>query len=145
MASGCIVIAAPAVQKGGSRPCPPQVMTMPDIFDDRTLRWAAGLTAVIALALAVATLTPGTPSAGPSGTDKVQHFAGFALLALPLGYARPEWGWRIFLGVAAFGGLIELVQPHVGRSAEWADLAADAAGAAVAVLAMRIWRRRISH
>ena len=103
-------------------------------------RWAVALTLLVAAALAVATLTPAMPRIGPQGSDKVQHFIGFALLALPLGYARPDWAWRILIGAAAFGGLIELVQPHVGRSGEWSDMVADVAGAGAAVMAMRIFR-----
>jgi VanZ family protein len=107
----------------------------------RMLRWAWALTALIALALCITTLSPGMPAVGPPNSDKWQHFAGFALLALPLGYARPRWGWQIIFGVLAFGAMIEVIQPFVGRGAEWADLAADVAGAAVAVLAMRLLRR----
>lgn len=115
---------------------------MPDPFHNRAPRWAILLTVVIALALCIATLSPGMPAIGPRGSDKWQHFVGFALLVLPLGYARPDWGLRILMGAAAFGGLIELVQPNVGRAAEWADLAADIAGASAGILAMRLLRRR---
>ncbi|SEK79914.1 hypothetical protein [Roseovarius nanhaiticus] len=111
---------------------------MPDPVQNRVPRWAIFLTVLIALALAIATLSPGMPAIGPQGSDKWQHFAGFALLVLPLGYARPDWGLRILIGAAAFGGVIELIQPNVGRAAEWADLVADIAGAAAGILAMRL-------
>ena len=116
---------------------------MPDLSITLSLRWAWAATLLVAFALCVTTLSPGMPSVGPPGSDKWQHFAGFALLALPLGYARPRWGWCIVLGAAAFGGMIELIQPSVGRGAEWADLAADIAGASAGVVAMRLVRRRL--
>ncbi|MFX0546082.1 VanZ family protein [Roseovarius sp. S1116L3] len=116
---------------------------MSERHDTLVLRWAWALTVLTALVLCVTTLSPGMPSVGPPGSDKWQHFAGFALLALPLGYARPAWGWRIVLGVAVFGGMIELVQPHVGRDAEWGDLAADTIGAAVGIFAARLLPRQL--
>jgi len=112
-----------------------------DTIDKGAPFWAWALTLLIALGLCVTTLSPAVPSVGPPGSDKLQHFIGFALLALPLAYARPQWGLRIVVCVFAFGALIEVIQPSVGRSAEWADLAADMAGATTAVLAMRLWRR----
>jgi VanZ family protein len=39
----------------------------------------------------------------------------------------------IWITAVAFGGLIEIVQPYVGRGAEWADLVADGLGAALGV------------
>ncbi|MFD0859289.1 VanZ family protein [Roseovarius aquimarinus] len=101
---------------------------------------AWSVTFLIAAALLAVTLSPGVPQIGPPGSDKWQHVAGFALLALPLGYARPGWWLWIIAGAGAFGGVIELVQPHVGRSAEWADLVADVAGAAAAAITMRLVR-----
>jgi VanZ family protein len=47
----------------------------------------------------------------------------------------------------AFGGLIEIVQPYVGRGAEWADLVADGLGAALGVSLGLFFRKilRIKH
>ncbi len=114
---------------------------MSDSQEDRLLRRACAATLLIAVAICITTLTPAMPSVGPPGSDKLQHFAGFFCLALPLGYARPRWGWHIIAGVAGFGAMIELVQPYVGRGAEWGDLLADIAGASTAVLLMWFLRR----
>jgi hypothetical protein len=92
------------------------------------------------------------PTVGsPLPSDKWDHGATFALLALVFSCGRRHaWAWT--LGVIAWGGVIELVQPYVGRSGEWLDLAADAAGAlgGLAVLSIpplawlhRRWRRPV--
>lgn len=84
----------------------------------------------IALAgiIAVLTLAP-LPAGGPGGSDKVYHVLAFACLAFPLPLVRPRWTTWVILGVVAYGGAIELIQPSVGRQAEWADLLADGIGA----------------
>ena len=142
MASIRVVFALLPVQKPANAPFRGARPEMPDLSIRRVPRWSIALTVLIALVLCIATLSPGMPAVGPQGSDKWQHFGGFALLVLPLGYARPGWGVSILIGAALFGGLIELIQPHVGRSAEWADLAADIAGAAAGILAMRLLRAR---
>ena len=65
--------------------------------------------------------------------DKAQH----ALACLVLtGWAFLLWparAWRVAAGMLAYGAGIELAQWTVGwRFAEWADLAADAVGVALA-------------
>jgi len=62
--------------------------------------------------------------------DKWAHTLTFAVLAVWLaGQYRPRSYWRIALGLLAFGVFIEVCQRQVGyRSAEWLDVAADAAG-----------------
>lgn len=104
--------------------------------------WAA--TALIAVLLCIATLSPAVPAVAPPGfgVDKVQHFIGFALLAMPLGYACPRWTWAVIGGATLFGGAIELIQPLFGRGCEVADLIADGLGAATGALAMRALRRK---
>ncbi|MDB5458223.1 MAG: hypothetical protein JWP92_3808 [Caulobacter sp.] len=92
-------------------------------------------------------LSPGDATPGLLPWDKAQHFlvfyvlAGMASLALPASRL-----WRLGLAVLAFGGLIELLQalPIIHRDAEWADLAADAAGIALAYGPMIVgrWRDR---
>lgn len=74
-------------------------------------------------------------------TDKLVHalmmFAIYTALALDL--RRPltrRLRWLLFAAVALFGAAIELAQQsmHLGRTASLADLAADLAGAATALL-----------
>lgn len=88
------------------------------------------LTSLIAAIIAGLTLTPAPPDpVSVSGVDKLYHFAAFAALAAPLSHARPRWLWQVVLAAALYGGMIELIQPFVGRGAELMDLVADAAGA----------------
>ena len=77
------------------------------------------------------------PSA-PPGVDKVVHLLLFAVLAATGRWAglRPR---PLALGLAAYAGLSELLQAvtPLGRSGSAADLLADLAGIALALLAWR--------
>lgn len=73
--------------------------------------------------------------------DKISHVLAFACLGFPLAAAgthRPIW---IFLAGLAYGAIIEIIQPSFGRTAEWADLAADAAGVGLGVAVGYIFLR----
>ncbi|KGL00031.1 VanZ family protein [Thalassobacter sp. 16PALIMAR09] len=73
------------------------------------------------------------PISGPDmpRSDKLYHVLACAALAFPLPFARPRFIIPVALAVVVYGGLIELIQPYVGRSREWADLFADALGAMI--------------
>lgn len=63
--------------------------------------------------------------------DKVVHFGAFFVLAWAFYHAFPIPIWLALLVLTGYGLLIEYIQvllPY--RSSSWADLAADAAGAA---------------
>ena len=81
--------------------------------------------------------------------DKWAHVITFLFLALWFaGQYRPSAYWRIAVGLAAFGALIELAQRAVGyRSAEWMDMGADvagiAAGLALALFGLGGWCQRV--
>ena len=104
------------------------------------------LTGLMAAGLAVAMLWPvNVPQSVPNGTDKLVHLAAFALLVLPAAFSRrvPRgllFG-GLFIGAAIFGGAIELIQPHFGRSADLHDWVADMLGAALGLLLARFIRR----
>lgn len=116
--------------------------------------WAAvGLMvgALIAGGILVVALTPPIyPTFGVSYIDKVYHFIAFAVLIFPIILTEPRrWFWAIPACVA-FGGMIELIQPSFGRTAEWLDFGADVSGVlAGAVLAellhdrIRAWAARV--
>ena len=106
---------------------------------------AYALTALLALVIALLTLMPQAPGPeGIPGFDKLAHFAAFAALAAPLSWRDPHLWRAVALATLAYGGLIEIVQPFTGRSAEWADLLADGAGAfAGAIAASRFGKWRI--
>lgn len=111
---------------------------------------AAGVASVILVALILyLTLAPrplpdDTPPMFP-GADKLAHAAMFGLLTLTFMFdfrltrrRLPSLRVAIAAAVAAsaFGGLIEILQQSMGlgRTAEWADFAADIAGAFSAAL-----------
>ncbi|MEM6577570.1 MAG: VanZ family protein [Pseudomonadota bacterium] len=95
------------------------------------MRHLVGYAVTVMIGLVVARLT-----LGPSGEgdppfphfDKVAHLLAFAALAFPLAAARAQSAAWIFSVGLLFGAAIEIIQPYVGRSAEWADLLADALG-----------------
>lgn len=99
---------------------------------------------VVAAVFALFTLSPpggGTPL---PLSDKLLHALAFAILVLPLGWVRPRWWVGLALIALVFGGAIELLQPMVSRSAEWADWGADAIGVAVGLLPGQMRRRLIA-
>jgi VanZ family protein len=108
----------------------------------RAMRW------LFLPALAVVVWGELKPSGqGPEGWDKVLHFtayfglAGIATVALA---RRKPALWAAF-ALAAFGGILEIVQGFVGRDAEWGDEFANivgvCAGLAAGLLTLRVMRR----
>lgn len=103
----------------------------------RLLFWAAAIFAFVMAILPQPPDIPGNPS------DKVQHVAAFATLAL-LG----AWGYLrtsllvLFGGLSAFGAFIELVQaiPTLHRDSDVKDWIADTI-ACGAILLIIHWRR----
>jgi VanZ family protein len=82
-----------------------------------------------------------------SWADKAVHLLLFLGLGISwgrdleaAGFSRSGRGLAVVVGLIAYGGLLEIVQGATGnRTASWGDLAADAAGA---VLALSFARRR---
>ncbi|MEX0339302.1 MAG: VanZ family protein [Arenibacterium sp.] len=117
-------------------------------MDKQLFSWeklALSLTLLMAVLIAIGTLWPSSGPSGPPGHDKVLHAAVFAALVLPVAlWARRHLTWLVPAALA-YGAFIELVQPFVGRGAEWMDLVADAIGVALALFLARIapnrWRR----
>lgn len=98
----------------------------------REARWRrAGLIlgALVSAVIAYSTLMPVVRPLPPaSGLDKIAHFIGFALLIFPVIVTDTRrWFWAVPLAVA-YGGLIEVIQPFVGRSGDWLDWGADISG-----------------
>ncbi len=88
------------------------------------------LTVFVAITIAILTLSP-IEQFGPAGSDKIFHALAFAALAFPLSVVRPRYALWVVFGVFAYGGMIQLIQPHVGRTADVWDLLADLGGAAI--------------
>ncbi len=108
----------------------------------RRMGLVAGL--LVALLIAMLTLTPLPPDRVlVGGVDKIYHFLAFAALIFPLILTDSRrWIWAVPLAVA-YGGAIELIQPSVGRSAEWLDFGADLTGVLAGAALAEILHDRI--
>lgn len=95
----------------------------------------------LALAVAVATLTPSHHMPPAPGSDKLHHFLAFGALAFPMAFARPRAFIWIVLGASAYGGMIEIIQPHIGRHGDLMDALANTAGALTGATAGLLLRR----
>jgi hypothetical protein len=99
------------------------------------------LTVIGTCALTAAMLWPLQGAPGPNGSDKVFHLVAFAALAFPLARTRRIGLGLVLLSACAFGGLIELLQPHFGRSADLNDWVADCVGVLCGIALAQIYVR----
>ena len=84
------------------------------------------LTLIVTTVLTVAMLWPiHQPPPAPEGSDKVVHLIAFAALAFPLARTGRIGLIPVFVGANVFGGLIEVIQPSFGRSADMQDWIAE--------------------
>ena len=100
------------------------------------------LTLIMTTVLTVAMLWPiHQPPPAPDGSDKVVHLIAFAALAFPLARTGRFGLIPIFIATSAYGGIIEVVQPSFGRSADMQDWIADIAGVALGMMLGLLYRR----
>lgn len=108
-------------------------------------RMAIALTIFLAAMIGLLTLMPlETPEIIP-GSDKTHHILAFAALAFPSAFLVPKLVRWIAPLALAYGALIEIVQPHVGRSRDASDFWADAIGVLIGLglgLAAHSWAGR---
>jgi VanZ family protein len=101
----------------------------PSPATDRFERIFKVVFALTALTVMVLSLLPLGPAAPSLGWDKANHMAAFALLALLGCRGYPTRTVAVLMGLLTYGGLIEILQSLTDyRTAEWADLLADALG-----------------
>ena len=67
------------------------------------------------------------------------------LIAFPLARTGRIGLIPVFVGASAFGGLIELIQPSFGRSADMQDWIADIAGVGLGIMLALLYRRLRKH
>ncbi|MRU14882.1 VanZ family protein [Roseovarius sp. A21] len=90
------------------------------------------LTLLIGAVIGWFTLTPPGEAGAPLPlTDKQLHALAFGLMVLPVALTRPRALYWIAPLALLYGAVIEVIQPSVGRSGEWADLLADGLGIAL--------------
>lgn len=100
---------------------------------------------VACAAVGVLSLLPLTVPVPSTGWDKSNHALGFAVLALLGAVSWPCRRHRVLVGLAVYGGAIELAQAASGiRFGEWLDWGADLAGLAIGFLAWR-WAARCTR
>ena len=85
------------------------------------------------------------PLPAPDGTDKFVHLVAFAALAFPLARTGRIGLVPVFVGASVFGGLIELIQPSFGRSADMQDWIADIVGVILGIGLGLLYRRLRKH
>ena len=98
--------------------------------------WIAAICVLVA-AIVTASLAPQLPDTVDTLADKAWHFLAYLVLALAgSAITTPARLWRTMLRCFALGALLEIAQGLLTatRSPEWADLAANSAGIAVAWL-----------
>ena len=104
------------------------------------------LTFIVTAVLTVAMLWPvNQPPPAPDGTDKLVHLIAFAALAFPLARTGRFGLIPVFMGASAFGGIIEVIQPSFGRSADMQDWIADIAGVGLGIMLALLYRRLRKH
>ena len=97
------------------------------IFTSIQLHWKL-VTILLLLVITFLSLYPLPKLPELAGTDKTHHLVAYFLLAFPSGLKKPnKWVLFIFLFII-FGGVIEIIQPHVNRYGEWLDFFANTIG-----------------
>jgi VanZ family protein len=113
----------------------------------RSIRILATLAVVMSAAvLYVGGAQPVAVGLFPAPWDKLAHLLTFAVIGMAAGLAGGMRGWRMTLcclaGALLVGGMDEIHQIFLpGRSASWADLAADAAGGLLGAAALAVLQR----
>ena len=123
---------------------PPNLLRIANAVMAGVRTWRVILVLLI-VCIAVLALMPSPPPDLDTGWDKLNHLLAFTSLAFAASLSSPASrstrAW-LLIALLGFGGLIEVFQLFVpGRSAEWADLLADAIGIAcgAVIASVMLW------
>lgn len=116
-------------------------------FVDRNWLWSRfglGLSLILSVVIAALALMPLPDQArAVAGLDKNYHFVAFTVLVFPVIVTDTNrWSWVVPVAIA-FGGVIELTQPLMGRSADWLDFGASVTGVLAGAALAEILHNRI--
>ncbi|MDH3354254.1 MAG: VanZ family protein [Chromatiales bacterium] len=98
----------------------------------------------LVLTVTALSIIPSPPEV--SGSDKLHHFVAYGTLMGWFGqiYHQPRTRILWFIGFVVMGVLLEIIQGVGGvRHFEYADMAANAAGALIGLLLSRGWSGRL--
>ena len=95
-----------------------------------TKNWIS-ITLLLMVIISIGSLIPLPKLPELPGKDKSLHFMAYALLALPVSWAKPKNMYIILIFFVLYSGVIEVIQPYVNRYGEWLDLLANSMGVAI--------------
>ena len=88
--------------------------------------WPASLMMLVVITTFSLIPLPALPEV--PGSDKTHHLVSYALVVLPIALRKSRYWLLLVVAIAAWSGVIELIQPFVNRYGEWLDLLANVAG-----------------
>ncbi|MEL7014096.1 MAG: hypothetical protein AAFO72_12550 [Pseudomonadota bacterium] len=91
-------------------------------------RYAAVLSLIAVALITAASLLPSQSAGGPGGMDKLLHLLAYAVAVMPISQLPHRKRIAFGIGVLVWSGVIEFVQPLVGRTASLLDFWANAVG-----------------
>ena len=88
--------------------------------------WPASLMMLVTVSVFSLMPLPALPEV--PGSDKTHHLVSYALVVFPIALRKSRYWFLLVVAIAAWSGVIELIQPYVNRYGEWLDLLANVAG-----------------
>lgn len=97
-------------------------------------RHGIALSVAAMMAITIASLMPRGGVGDPGEADKIAHVLAYWAATLPAAVGRTAPAIWVAAAVIGWSGLIELVQPLIGRSGSLSDLVANAGGVAIGLV-----------
>lgn len=93
------------------------------------------------LIISLSTLTPADYLPPAPGSDKLHHLIGFGSWALLCAFGPMRRFIIMAILMIIWGGMIEIIQPHINRYGEWLDFIANTSGVLLVVFAKCLFER----